>query len=70
MEDAKINWNKINIEELKKVASRTLGIKEEDMVFVGVDFVFIEKHKKLRTTIGIYIRTTRKNNSNDKRKVD
>ena len=54
MEDAKIK-DKIDIEELKAIASQILKIKKEDIVFAGIDFVFIEKHKKFETKIGIHI---------------
>lgn len=55
MEDAEIKWNEVNIEELKKAASQILGINNEDIVFAGIDFVFIEKQKKFQTKIGIHI---------------
>lgn len=55
MKDAKIKWNEINIEELKKAASQILGIKNEDVVFAGIDFIFIEKNKKFQTSIAIHI---------------
>ena len=55
MEDAKINWNEINIEELKEAVSQILKIKKEDTVFAGVDFIFIDKHKRLRTKLDMHI---------------
>ncbi len=55
MEDAKIEWNEIDIKELKKLASQILGIKSEDIVFAGIDFIFMEKNKKFRTMLGTHI---------------
>lgn len=55
MEDAKINWNEISIEKLKKAVSKILGIKEEDIVFAGIDFIFIDKNKKFQTKINVHI---------------
>lgn len=57
MEDFKFKkeLNTEDIEELKKTQAEIMGVKKEDVVFAGIQFIFIQKDKDFRTSLQMTI---------------